>query len=278
MTKRARPSSSKHRTALRTCRFAFPWRRCATFFIVRRICKPLRTGAFRLREHLICLIGFCRKTSRSSQKRQRPIVSGACLRPRYASRARVVRAAGSPDCAGPEEAGPIHSRSHGRATNVRRPANGRDVPRFWYMLPAFTARHLPAIFTPRINHGTPAVALNTQPPVLIGCQLLNAVGGARWTAYALYALFHSSWCRAAMEPPAPRLAAARSNSKRRTYVRYRFPFCRTATARACRARTAAGCGRAVSPAPDRHVHPGRFVARYERKRPQRRSAPYRLSP
>src|SRR3546814_7448960 len=25
-------------------------------------------------------------------------------------------------------------------TNVRRPTNGRDVPRFWYMLPAFTAR------------------------------------------------------------------------------------------------------------------------------------------
>lgn len=85
-------------------------------------------------------------------------------------------------------------------TNVRRPANGRDVPRFWYMLPAFTARHLPAIFTPRINHGTPAVALNTQPPVLIDANFSTLWAEQRqWTAHALYALFHSSWCRAAME-------------------------------------------------------------------------------
>lgn len=85
-------------------------------------------------------------------------------------------------------------------TNVRRRANGRDVPRFWYMLPAFTARHLPAIFAPRINHGTPAVALNTQPPVLIDANFSTLWAEQRqWTAHALYALFHSSWCRAAME-------------------------------------------------------------------------------
>lgn len=85
-------------------------------------------------------------------------------------------------------------------TNVRRPGNGRDVPRFWYMLPAFTARHLPAIFTPRINHGTPVVALNTQPPVLIDANFSTLwAEETRWTAHALYALFHSSWCRAAME-------------------------------------------------------------------------------
>lgn len=85
-------------------------------------------------------------------------------------------------------------------TNVRRPANGRDMPRFWYMLPAFTARHLPEIFTPRINHGTPAVALNTQPPVLIDANFSTLwAEQRRWTAHALYALFHSSWCRAAME-------------------------------------------------------------------------------
>jgi hypothetical protein len=85
-------------------------------------------------------------------------------------------------------------------TNVRRPANGRDVPRFWYMLPAFTARHLPAIFIPRINHGTPAVALNTQPPSLIDANFSTLWSEQRqWSAHALYALFHSSWCRAAME-------------------------------------------------------------------------------
>jgi hypothetical protein len=85
-------------------------------------------------------------------------------------------------------------------TNVRWPAKGRDVPRFWYMLPAFTARHLPSVFTPRINHGTPAVALNTQPPVLIDANFSTLwADEKRWTAHALYALFHSSWCRAAME-------------------------------------------------------------------------------
>jgi len=85
-------------------------------------------------------------------------------------------------------------------TNARHIANGRDVPRFWYMLPAFTPRHLPEIFTPRINHGTPAVALNSQPPILIDANFstLWAVG-RQWTRYALYALFSSSWCRAAME-------------------------------------------------------------------------------
>lgn len=85
-------------------------------------------------------------------------------------------------------------------TNVRQAANSRDVPRFWYMLPAFTARHLPAIFTPRINHGTPAVALNTRPPVLIDANFSTLWAEQRqWTAHALYALFQSSWCRAAME-------------------------------------------------------------------------------
>lgn len=85
-------------------------------------------------------------------------------------------------------------------TNVRRPANGRDVPRFWYMLPAFTARHLPPIFAPRINHGTPAVALNAQPPILIDANFSTLwAEEKRWTIHALYALFHSSWCRAAME-------------------------------------------------------------------------------
>jgi hypothetical protein len=85
-------------------------------------------------------------------------------------------------------------------TNVRQPANSRDIPRFWYMLPTFSARHLPAIFTPRINHGTPVVALNTQPPILIDANFSTLwAEHRRWTAHALYALFNSSWCRAAME-------------------------------------------------------------------------------
>lgn len=85
-------------------------------------------------------------------------------------------------------------------TNVRKTTNSSDVPRFWYMLPAFTPRHLPAIFTPRINHGTPAVALNTRPPILIDANFSTLWADEKqWTNHALYALFSSSWCRAAME-------------------------------------------------------------------------------
>lgn len=85
-------------------------------------------------------------------------------------------------------------------TNVRRSADGLSIPRFWYMLPAFTARHEPAIFMPRINHGTPPVALNTEPPILIDANFSTAwPEGKRWTRYALFALFSSCWSRAAME-------------------------------------------------------------------------------
>jgi len=85
-------------------------------------------------------------------------------------------------------------------TNIRKPANGLGIPRFWYMLPAFGARHLPAIFTPRINHGTPAVTLNRQPPILIDANFSTVWAEQKgWTRHALYALFNSCWCRAAME-------------------------------------------------------------------------------
>jgi hypothetical protein len=85
-------------------------------------------------------------------------------------------------------------------TNIRQLANGRNIPRFWYMLPAFTARHLPAIFTPRINHGTPAVAMNVQPPILIDANFSTVWSNdKRWTSHALYAFFSSNWCRAGME-------------------------------------------------------------------------------
>ena len=85
-------------------------------------------------------------------------------------------------------------------TNIRHLSKGREIPRFWYMLPPFTDRHLPAIFAPRINQGTPAVALNTQPPVLIDANFSTLWPvPKRWTRHALYALFNSIWCRAAME-------------------------------------------------------------------------------
>lgn len=93
-------------------------------------------------------------------------------------------------------------------TNVRQPTNNRNVPRFWYMLPAFTARHMPAIFMPRINHNAPVVALNTHPAILIDANFSTLWSDEiRWSRHALYALFSSTWCRAALESAGTPLAA-----------------------------------------------------------------------
>ena len=85
-------------------------------------------------------------------------------------------------------------------TNVRMPRNGRVTPRFWYMLPDFAPRHLPAVFVARINHGLPWVETNLDPPVLIDANFSTfwpVQGG--WTYHALKALLNSVWCRAFME-------------------------------------------------------------------------------
>lgn len=85
-------------------------------------------------------------------------------------------------------------------TNVKRPGSAHRIPGFWYMLPAFSARHLPAMFIPRINHGTPAVSPNTLPPILIDANFSTLwPEGPRWTNHGLYGLFSSVWCRAGME-------------------------------------------------------------------------------
>ena len=85
-------------------------------------------------------------------------------------------------------------------TNVRGNAENSVLPRFWYMLPAFRARHLPALYAPRVNHGNPTVLVNENPRILIDANFSTIWSdNTKWTPYALYALFQSSWCRAAME-------------------------------------------------------------------------------
>lgn len=85
-------------------------------------------------------------------------------------------------------------------TNAR-PPNGRGLPpRFWYMLPDFAPRHLPAAFAPRVNQGTPWVECNTDPPALVDTNFAtfwSPDGG--WTRFALKALLNSAWCHAFME-------------------------------------------------------------------------------
>lgn len=84
-------------------------------------------------------------------------------------------------------------------TNVR--AKERDgIPRFWYMLPDFTDRHLPDVFVPRIIHEIPTVEANMEPPILIDANFSTLWTIARrWSRFALKALLNSTWCRACME-------------------------------------------------------------------------------
>ena len=85
-------------------------------------------------------------------------------------------------------------------TNVRLPGRKGGTPRFWYMLPDFVSRHLPAAFTPRVNHGTPWVECNMDPPLLIDANFSTFwASGSGWTRFALKGLLNSVWCRAYME-------------------------------------------------------------------------------
>jgi hypothetical protein len=85
-------------------------------------------------------------------------------------------------------------------TNVRVPKRDHVPPRFWYMLPEFAPRHVPAAFAPRINHGVAWVESNLDPAVLIDANFATfwAPQGS-WSRHALKALLDSAWCRAFME-------------------------------------------------------------------------------
>lgn len=85
-------------------------------------------------------------------------------------------------------------------TNVRISRNGHMTPRFWYMLPDFAPRHLPATFVARINQGLPWAEANLDPPLLIDANFSTfwaPQGG--WTRHAIKALLNSIWCRTFME-------------------------------------------------------------------------------
>ncbi|MCI0719578.1 MAG: N-6 DNA methylase [Acidobacteria bacterium] len=85
-------------------------------------------------------------------------------------------------------------------TNVRPYRKGGLPPRFWYMLPDFAARHLPAAFVPRVNDGLPWIETNLEPPILIDANFSTFwPSHAGWTRYALKALLNGAWCRAFME-------------------------------------------------------------------------------
>lgn len=85
-------------------------------------------------------------------------------------------------------------------TNVRISRDGQTPPRFWYMLPDFTPRHIPAAFVARINHGVPWVEANLSQPILIDANFSSFWSDTgEWSPFALKALLNSAWCRTYME-------------------------------------------------------------------------------
>ncbi|MCZ7641514.1 MAG: chemotaxis protein CheW [Pseudorhodoplanes sp.] len=85
-------------------------------------------------------------------------------------------------------------------TNVRIPRNGKTAPRFWYMLPDFAPRHLPAAFVPRIIQGLAWVESNRDPPFLIDANFSTFwTTQEGWSRHALKALLNSTWSRTFME-------------------------------------------------------------------------------
>lgn len=86
--------------------------------------------------------------------------------------------------------------------NVRKydPKRPSLTPRFWYMLPDFTRRHIPEAFVPRINHDNPWTFANSDPAVIIDANFSTIWQiGKRWTSQAIVALMNSTWCRVYME-------------------------------------------------------------------------------
>lgn len=85
-------------------------------------------------------------------------------------------------------------------TNVRIPKNSTTTPRFWYMLPDFTQRHMPQAFLPRVIHSLVFVDLNLEPAILVDANFSTFwASDEDWSGHAIKALLSSSWCRAMME-------------------------------------------------------------------------------
>jgi len=85
-------------------------------------------------------------------------------------------------------------------TNARAHRRGAVTPRFWYMLPDFASRHLPAAFVARVIGEFPWVEMNLPDQILIDANFSTFWSADRhWSGSALKALLNSTWCRLLME-------------------------------------------------------------------------------
>ena len=103
---------------------------------------------------------------------------------------------------------PLEDRGGGRPapelsavrTNVRAHRQGTITPRFWYMLPDFASRHLPAAFIARVIGDAPWAERNLDTPILVDANFSTFWAPEQgWTAPALKALLNSTWCQLLME-------------------------------------------------------------------------------
>ncbi|MFZ6051319.1 N-6 DNA methylase [Halocola ammonii] len=88
--------------------------------------------------------------------------------------------------------------------NIRQwnPLKPNTPPRFWYMLPKFTDRHLPDLFIPRVNNLHPQTRLNLRQEFVIDANFSSLWLGEnnnRHTLHSLLAVLNSSWAHIAME-------------------------------------------------------------------------------
>lgn len=82
------------------------------------------------------------------------------------------------------------------------PAKPNDPPRYWYMLPPLTSRHLPDLFVPRVNGKNPITRLNPDSKYVIDANFSTiwlSEGLSEHDIYSALALFNSSWFVVAME-------------------------------------------------------------------------------
>lgn len=89
--------------------------------------------------------------------------------------------------------------------NVRiEEAKGNKTKRYWYMLPEFTDRHVPDLFIPRINNGSPNVYLIEGGEIVVDANFSTLWVDKSYIKYkpAYFAILNSFWVKAYLESTA----------------------------------------------------------------------------
>ena len=84
-------------------------------------------------------------------------------------------------------------------TNARKETPSQQ-PRFWYMLPKLTKRHVGTLFVPRVNGGVPVVRRNADDYVMDANFITIWLDGSSpLNEYALLSILNSRWCSVLFE-------------------------------------------------------------------------------